>query len=225
MGAAIPLVISAVGAYASYSNTKNTAKKQDNQLASQIRMQQQKQREADARTHQFIDAQGKLTDAPQKSAEQRQIQTVLAANAGRSTNALNVPGAVSSAYERAGSDAALGVAHYGKQQGDLISSMDAPFAARRENQKAINDYSIDLSQLGRSLKGDNYLARLKYGAIQPNPWLTAFSSLASGAARGMASNYGGGQDFNNSGDLGPSSMDDWSMPINPTQPDMRKVYA
>jgi len=192
MGAAlIPLAISAIGTGASIYNERQTAKKQDNVLAQQIRNQSATQKQANSRTSQLINDQAKQDDTVQKAQAQQKFQQQLAANAPQATAALKVPGAVSQAYQQAGANAAQGVTSYGANQGDLLSSMFAPIQQRRDNQKNLDDYGIDISNLKHNLNSDDFLSGLKLQAIRPNPWIGAASSLA-GAAAGS---YGGGNSY------------------------------
>ncbi|WP_395644184.1 hypothetical protein [Rudaea sp.] len=111
---------------ASYYNTQQTAKRQDNALASQIRQQSENQRKADARTGQMIQQQSQQTDQKEKSAGLLANQNVLQAKAAQAQKVSQASGAVSNAYQQAGANAAQGITSYGNQQSDLLSSINAP---------------------------------------------------------------------------------------------------
>jgi len=184
----VPLLLSAVSTGAAVYNQNQTAKKQDNVLAQQIRNQSATQQKANAKTSEFINGQAKQDDTAQKAQAQQKFQAQLAANAPQATAALKTPGAVSQAYQQAGANAAQGIAGYGSQQGDLLSSIAAPLQQRRDNQKNIDDYGIEIGNLKHQLGNDDFLSSLKLQGIRPNPWIGAAGSLAGGAAGA----YGGG---------------------------------
>lgn len=189
----IPLVMAALGTGVSVYNQNQTAKKQDNTLAQQIRDQQAIQQKANSRTSQLINQQSQQTDQPQKQASQAQFANQLAANQPEALNPLKSVGAVSDAYKSAGANAAQGITSYGNNQADLLSSIAAPGQQRRENQKNLDDYSTDIGNLKTQLGGQDFLSQLKLQGIRQNPYLSAASGLLGAGAGAMSSgggNYG-----------------------------------
>jgi len=178
----VPLALSALGAGASYYNTQQTAKKQDNALAQQIRNQQNLQHQADARTAQMIQQQGQQTDTKEKAAGLAANQAVLQANAGQAQKVFQVPGAVSQAYQTAGANAAQGITNFGNQQADLQSSINAPSQQRQNNRVNIDNYGNDLGLIARKASGQNFLDQLKLQSVRRNPWIDVGSGLLNGAA-------------------------------------------
>lgn len=187
----VPLALTALSAGAGVYNANQTARKQDNTLAAQIRQHSALQREADQNVQKLIGKERALSSVPQQQAEANAMSAVRAANADRATAGLNVPGAVPKAYEAAKGNAALGITDYGERIGNLLSRMDAPQQARLDFTKNLHDYGSDISQLQRRLQGQDYLSMMKLNAIRPNPWITGLQGLASGAASAYAGGGGG----------------------------------
>lgn len=185
----VPLALTALAAGGQYYNTQQTAKRQDNTLASQLRNQAETQREADARVSDLIAQRGESSSEGERTgtlnqylAQARQAQG--AANAGFSQS-----GAVSDAYRQASNDAAMGVSDYAAKTADLMSRMDAPVLQRQREALDGARFETDLNQIKRTGAGQDFLSQLKLQSIRRNPWIDAGSQLASGAAGGIA---GGG---------------------------------
>lgn len=183
-----------VGAY----EQRSVARKQDNQLAMQLRQQAASEEKAKQRTQQFIQSQQQQTDVPQKTAAAKQYQAALQANKSASTQPLANVGNVSDAYKKAGSDAALGIASYGQNLGDLTASIDAPQQQRQQNQRNIGDFGIDVNRINRRQQGQDFLDQMKLNSIHANPYI----GLALTAARA----YAGAK----MGQAGAGSGDPWS---------------
>ena len=188
----VPLVLSAVSAGATYVNQRNTAKRQDNELAAQLRGQASKQHEADAKTAQLIAGEAKSSPIEERQKISADFGRSLAAKAPQASTALTVPGGASAAYEKAGSDAQLGITKYGKDRSDLLADMDAPFAQRLDDQIKRGRYSTDANQIGRFNRGDTFLSNMRLSNIKGNPKLALLSSLAATGARATAGGGGGG---------------------------------
>lgn len=182
----IPLALSAVATGAQIYNQRQTAHRQDQALANQIRAQSAKQREADQQTAQLIAQQAKSTDADEKSTALGQFQQAIQRNQGNAQRPLAMQGDVSAAYKKAGSDAALGMGKYAGQIADLVSSIDAPFQQRQNDSYLTDRYKTNIGLIRRNNEGDNYLAQLRLRSIRPNPWISAGSSLLGGYARSRA---------------------------------------
>jgi len=190
----IPLAMSALGAGANYYNQQQTAKKQDQTLAQQIRDQSAIQRQADARTGQMISQQARLTDQPQLQQQTAALTGQLKANQAQSVKPLQSAGAVSQAYQNAGADAAQGISNYGNTTAGLMAGMAAPTLERQANTVNIDNYANDLGALGRKLQGQNYLDTLKFQSIRQNPWIGLLGSgLQAGA--GVYSGSSGSANF------------------------------
>lgn len=189
---AIALALAAAAAGTSYYNTQQTAKKTDRAAAAGIRSQAERQRQADARTNQIIDAQSASTpDAAKMDTLGQYMQQVRAGAAGAGRG-IQQSGATSRAAQESAADAALGVSSYGGKIAELMAAMDAPQLQRRQEAVNMARGGSDLERIASFAGGDQFLNQLRLQGIRRNPWLDAFSSFAGGAASGAAGGWGGG---------------------------------
>lgn len=175
----------AVGAYQQHQ----VAKKQENSIAAQLQQQKETESKVQQRNLQMISQQQGQTDQPQKSAAAKTYQDALAANQAQATAPLATVGAVSDAYKKSGSDAALGIASYGKQQGDLTASIDAPGLQRQQNRRSIDDYGLDVNDINRRQKDANNIDAMQFNSIHANPYVGLLTNVAKAYA---GSRMGGG---------------------------------
>jgi hypothetical protein len=179
-----------VGAY----EQRQVANRQDKQLAFQLKQQGESEQRANKRTQAFIQGQQQQTDQPQKTAAAKSYETALQQNKNMSEQGLATVGNVSDAYKKAGSDAALGIASFGKQRGDLTASIDAPGLQRQQNQRNIADFGIDVNRINKRQSGQDFLDQMKLNSIHANPWINALLAAGKGYAAGKAGSAGGGSD-------------------------------
>lgn len=195
---AISAATSAAAGGAAYINQRNTAKRQDSELAAQLRASGQKQQQADAKTAALIASEAKSTAAPERAKIAADFGKEVATKMPQATSGLNVPGGASAAYEKAGSDRALGIADYANTRAGNIADIDAPYAQRLDEKINRGRFGTDISQIDRFNRGDNYLSNLRLSQIKGNPKLALFSSLVGGAgnaaAKGAGAYYGGAGD-------------------------------
>ncbi len=182
--AAIPYIIAAVGAGASYVNTRNTARRQDRELANNIRAQRDRQREADKKVNELVNETGASNPDAFKKSALDQYRSVLAAGADQTNTGLaNVTGA-SNAYNADVAKAKTDVAGYGDETASLLSRIDAPQKQRRHEAELAGNFGSDIDRIRRFSAGDNFLSQMRMQGIRRNPLLDAFASFAS--------SYGGG---------------------------------
>lgn len=188
----IPLALQAISGAASYINTRNTARKQDDALAASIRNQATKQRQADAIVNQLVQ---KTSDSNPQDYQQSTLQrymTQIAANKANANGGLNQVGRTSDAYRTGALDAALGVGQYGTSLSNVLSRIDAPTLQRQQEGFDRVAASNQIGQVAREAKGQDYLDKLRYDRIRRNPWLDLFAGVASAAAgSGIGSGAGG----------------------------------
>lgn len=190
MGVGIGLLLAS--AAANHFNNQQVAKKQDNILAGQIRQQGVRQQEADqaiAEAMRERAAQGAEND--RTAIGNQYLDQVRAAQA-NAQRGLGQVGAVSRAYQTDANDAALGIGDYGARTADLMARIDAPAQQRQREGIADARVAMDLDQIGRRSRADDYLAQLRLRGVQRNPWIDLASSLM-GAGAGFAAQSGGGQ--------------------------------
>lgn len=202
----VALALAAAAAGATAYNTNQTAKKQDKQLAMQLRSSRDKQRDADAKTQELIAKQAKSTDADERQSSLSQFTTAIQNKRGNAVAPLNTVGAVSDAYRKSGSDAALGMTDSASKIAGLISSIDAPSQQRQNDKYDIGRYATDIDQIKRFSAGDDFLAQMQLRNIRRNPWIDAAASVAGGAASaysgGGASSDGGWNFYGGAGENG-----------------------
>lgn len=201
----VTVAITVGSAVVGMEQQKAVARKQDQQLAAQIQQQRASEQKVAQRTQQFIQGQQQQTDKPQETAAKQSYDTALAANQHTAQQPLQTVGAVSDAYKKAGSDAALGISDYGNQRAGLTAAIDAPGQQRIDNQRNIHDLGIDVNQINRNQKSQDYLDQLKLNSIHANPWLGLLTSAGGAYARarlGAGGFTGGSTDLSGNQALG-----------------------
>lgn len=180
--AAVPLLVSAVGAGVSYYNTQQTAKKQDNELARQIMAQGQRQQVADKLVADQVlkQSQSNPTEAQQKSLDE--YMTQLQRTQGNATQGLRQAGAVSDRYSSDADAANDDIAASGQTTAGILSRIDAPRLQRQEEGIQFGRLASDLDRVRAQSASDAYLGDLRMRTIRRNPWLDALSSVAGGIA-------------------------------------------
>ncbi len=187
----VAAIVAAIAAAAQYANTQSVARKQDRSLAQGIRERSARQREIDARTNKLVDDIGKSNPEQDKQEKLTKYMDVLLANKSNSTSGIgNVPGA-SETYANSATKAGGDIADYGSMVAGIMSRIDAPQAQRTREGVMAGDYGVDIDQIKRASSGEDFLNSLRMGKIRRNPWLDAFSTVASSYA-GSGGGMGGG---------------------------------
>jgi hypothetical protein len=185
----------ALAAVGTYYNNEQVAQKQDRNLAGQLRLESQKQQQADQLTSQLIaKTAGSNAQGAKTGALDQYLQTIQQ-NRGNALNPLHQVGATSDAYKASGANAALGITDYGAHAADLMSSIDAPTIQRAQEAANSVRFNSDLGGIKRASAGDDFLAQMRLRNIKLNPWITAGSSIAGGYARGAAGGGSSGTDY------------------------------
>jgi len=168
---------------------QQVAKRQDSQLAQQIRTQSDHQQDADAAVQDLINKTSQSNDSDAQNSLLGNFTRQIQAARGNATGGLNQVGNVSDAYKASGADAALGIADYGDRVAALTSRIDAPNLQRQNEQADRLRFSSDLGQISRDAAGDDFLAKLRLQRIRSNPWADA----AADALATAGSSYGSSQ--------------------------------
>ena len=181
----VALAGAALGAY----NQNETAKKQDRQMAAQIRNQSAKQQSADAKIAAALTQQAGSN--PQDEIAQQTNSYLETLRGGQQRGGFNTgPGAYSDAYRSDVDAAGLALDQYGVDRAGLLARIDAPGLQRQNEGIQFDMLANDIRGIGREAKGQDYLDSLRLGAIRNNPWIDA---LATGMkAYGSAGAGGGG---------------------------------
>jgi len=190
MGVGIGLLLAS--AAANHYNNQQVAKKQDNIVAGQIRQQGVRQQEADQAIAEAMRERAAQGAENERAAIGSQYLDQVRAAQANAQRGLGQVGAVSRAYQQDASDAALGIGDYGARTADLMARIDAPAQQRQREGIADARVAMDLDQIGRRSRADDYLANLRLRGVQRNPWIDLASSLM-GAGAGFAAQSGGGQ--------------------------------
>lgn len=185
----IALGITLLGAAASAYNTQQTAKKQDRALAAQINQQGQRQQQASAKIAEALAAQQQSDSVDEQAQQQEAYLTTL--RQGQQGAGLNDgPGGFSDAYRAGTAQAGQELGEYGANRAGLLSRIDAPRLQRQNEGILFDTLKNELRMIGREASGDDYLARLRMGGIQRDPWLDALSGVATSYGGSMAGRGG-----------------------------------
>ncbi|MDQ7996057.1 MAG: hypothetical protein AAGC76_09400 [Luteibacter sp.] len=179
---------------------QQVAKRQDSQLAQQIRTDSAHQQDADAAVADLINKTSQSNDTGQQQSLLGQFTQQIQNARGNATGGLNQVGNVSDAYKASGADAALGITDYGKKVADLTSRIDAPNLQRQDEQADRLRFSSELGGISRDAAGDDFLAKLRLQRIRSNPWGDAAAD-ALGAYGGAKLSGGGYSTPNSSGSV------------------------
>lgn len=188
----VPLALTALSAGANYYNTRQTQKKQDNILAGQIRQQGVRQQEADQAIAEAMRERAAQGAENERSAIGSQYLDQVRAAQANAQRGLGQVGQVSRAYQVDANNAALGIGDYGARTADLMARIDAPAQQRQREGVADARVAMELDQIGRRSRADDYLAQLRLRGVQCNPWVDLASGLMSAGA-GFAAQSGGSQ--------------------------------
>jgi hypothetical protein len=196
--------VAVVSAGVQMYNQQQTAKKQDNALAANIRNQGKSQATADSKIREMLtDLQGSNSQDEEK---QRMDQYLNTLQMGAQANGINQgAGGFSDAYREDAAAAAAGLDKFGVNRAGLLARTDAP-GLQRVNEGILFDTAAnDIRGIGRNANQDAYLDNLRLQAIKPNPWLTAASEIGMSYAGGMAGK--GGSKTSGIGAVEPERID------------------
>jgi hypothetical protein len=185
-------VVTAVATAAQYANQKNVERKQDSNLAAQLRAQAATRNQVSGRTQELIKQQTEQTSKPQETAAAKSYNDALNANKVQATQPLATVGSVSDAYKKQAADAAQGVSTYGTDRANNVAAIEAPTQMRRDNVRNIDQFGQDVNTLNRNQRGQDFLSNMKLNAIRPNPWVNILASGAKAYAGSMGGGGGGG---------------------------------
>lgn len=158
---------------AKITQDQKVARRQDKQLAQQIRTQSAHQQDADQAVSDLITKTASSNDqGAQQSLLGNFMQQIQDAK-GNAAGGIAQAGNVSDAYKASGADAALGITDYGKRVADLTSRIDAPGLQRQNEQADRLRFTSELGGISRDAAGDDFLAQMRLRNIRANPWLSA----------------------------------------------------
>lgn len=208
---AIGLALAAAAAGTSYVNTRNTERRQDSQLATGIRNQSAKQREADAKVNDEVKQLEASRSADERTSRLDDFMQTLRTNKGQIEGGLT-PGIGSEAFRGDAAAAAGKVQAGAANSADLLSRIDAPGMQRQGEAFSYGRLGTDIGLIGREARGQDFLDQLRLRAIRRNPWMDAASSIMGGASSAIASGGGSGYD-SRTGGFGVSGVQREKIPV------------
>lgn len=174
-----------------YVNTRNTARKQDNELAASIRQQGVNQRKADAKVNEQVDKLEGSRSADEKAKRMAEYFTTL--TRGRKNIEAGLGGAEGGQAFQAAAEGARGdVGDYAGESAGLMAGIDAAGLQRMGEGFDFGRLGTDIDLVRRQSAGDQFLSDLRLRGIRRNPWMDAGSALLSGLSGSMAGGGGAG---------------------------------
>ena len=184
---AIALALAAAAAGTSYYNTQKTAKNADNALATQIRNQGSKQKEADAKVNEEV---AKLKASRSDDERQKALTGYLDTLRGGKAQLEKglTPDFGSATFQADAAKSAQGVEQFAQDRAGLMSRVDASLDQRRGEGYDYGRLDTDLGLIGREARGQDFLDQLAVQkASRRNAGLDALSAFLGGAAGGVSS--------------------------------------
>lgn len=179
----IGIMIAATGA--KMYNQNQTLKKQDRALATSIRNQAGKQRQADARVNEELAKLEVSTAENQRQKNLLSYTDALRKRSGQMSAGLT-PVIGSEAFQADSANAVEGVKQYADDNANLMASIDAPAYQRRDEAAGYGKMATDIGVIAREADGQAFLDKLRYDRIRANPWIDALADIGMGVAGARA---------------------------------------
>lgn len=186
----VPALTAALGAGVNQYENVQTARKQDEQAAQGIRIQSDKQQEANAQVGNAIQQVQQSTPDAQRAQVMNAFVSQLRANKANALGEGAPAGNTSARYKADTATAGQTVQDYGKQIATNEAGILAPQLQRQQEGQNQQQLATNLQQIGRQSQIDQFLNSLRIRGITPNPWVTAGGDILSGIGQGMAKNGG-----------------------------------
>lgn len=171
------LVLTAAAAGLNYFNTSQEENKANQIEANEINQQTALQKKAAQDTTNLLNKdQATTSDQPQVSNLKQSYLQALQANNANANAAQTQVGNVSSAYNKASNDAALGVSDYSNKQATDLAEMGAPGLQRQGWNANLANYGGQIGAINLASQGDQGVAQVQLNSVHANPWLTALAS-------------------------------------------------
>lgn len=192
MGAAAVPIIAAVASTAlTVANTRRTERRQDQNLAQQIRNRSKEQGKIDERVQkQLAEVEASRSD-DERRASMNSYSTALRNNRASLESGLT-PQVGSEAFRTTAAQRAGEVGTYADQQAGLMARLDAPIDQRRGEAVSTTRFGEDLDIARRFSQGNSYLDNLRYQRIRRSPWLDAAAAAVAGYGGGYTGGAGAG---------------------------------
>lgn len=179
-----PYALAALAGGASYYNTSNTARKQDQAATQGIQQQAKRQQQADQQVSEELDQLATSNAEDERQASMDQYLTQLRRTRSAANNATPQVAGASQRYTQDVTDRAAQSDATATRVADLMSRINAPAYQRLNEGQNSAQLASDINQIKRSSEGDDFITQLRVKSISRNPWLDALSSAGSAYATG-----------------------------------------
>ena len=191
----VPYVISAVGTALSAGSQIHSMRKADEAAAAGIAANAAKQREADTRINQQIQAVTDSSPEGERAAATEAFMNQLRTNRASAISA-GTPGNVSDAFDTRSTEAKAAVQNYGERAANVMARISAAGRQRQNENVGMGRTATDVGLIGRDMAANEFLTGLRaQNAARGNPLLEAGGSLLTGIGQGMATRPPGGKAF------------------------------
>lgn len=195
--------IAVVSSAANMYNENQLAKKQDQNLAMQIRNQSAQQQKAESKIGDMLkQLQGSNSKDEEK---QRMDQYLTTLQQGAQAKGINQgAGGFSDAYRTDAAAAAAGLQDFGAQRAGLLARTDAPGLQRTGEGILFDNTATDIRGIERDANQQAFLDNMALQNMRKNPWITAATELGMAYAGAKA---GGGKKSGDIGAVEPEKID------------------
>ena len=185
----VGLGLAAAAAGAQAHNTRQTAKRQDQQAATGIRQQGVRQQAADAKVAEQVAALEGSSAADDRARRNDDYLAGLRRNRSGMQAGLT-PSIGSAAFRQDSARAAEDVQTEAERTAGLMARIDAPAMQRQSEAFGYGNLATDIGLIGRQAAGDEFMNGLRLRSIRRNPWIDAAAQV-SGAYGGTMIGQGG----------------------------------
>lgn len=189
----VAMAAMAAAAAASAYNTKQTAKRQDNQLAESIRNQSKLQKEQDARINEEVNKLGNSTMEDSRAKRMDQFMQQLGRNRQNMTAGLS-PQFGSDAFVADSTQAANDSMDEANNTAELLARIDAAGMQRQAEGTSFGRLATDTELMKRRSAGQQFMDDIRLRAIRRNPNIDLAAGLLNAfgsAGVGMGGTGGG----------------------------------
>lgn len=181
----VALATMAAGAY----QQDQVADRQDEQAALAIQRQSMLQRKADAKVNERVQELEGSTAADERAKALGEYMNQLRQGRAKIESGLT-PTIGGAAFREDAANDAADVQQYAADTAGLMSRIDAAGMQRQGEAFGYGNLATDIGLIGRESAGEDFMSRLRMGAIRRNPWIDA--AVAAGGAYATSKAGGAG---------------------------------
>lgn len=190
MGQFVPLILSLGGTALQANETARVQRQQEDELGQQLIQRGAKQRTADERVDQEVQALEGSTSEDERVKRLGEYMATLQRGRGTAQAGL-APQIGSSAFQNDAAQAAANVMSGAGQRAGIMARIDAPLLQRQDEGFGYGRAATDLDLIKRQSAGDEFVNQLRLRAIRRRPEMDLLSGALSGAGNSMAGGYDG----------------------------------